>query len=81
MRSRVRLHLGKVNAAPAKRGNEVAGVKVLIPFRVARDRGAERLPDFVLEHGSLWSILVAHKVVLSERRINIGSGYQFMSFP
>ena len=28
-----------------------------------------------------WSILVAHKVVLSERRINIGSGYQFMSFP
>lgn len=70
-----------MDAAPAQRVDKVTGALVLIPFRVARDRGAERLPDFVLEHGSLWSILVAHKVVLSERRINIGSGYQFMSFP
>lgn len=41
----VRLHLGKVNAAPAKRGNEVAGVKVLEPLGTAQNRLAESLVD------------------------------------
>ena len=40
--SGVRLHLGKVNTAPAQRGNEVAGVKVLVAFGVAQYRLAER---------------------------------------
>lgn len=33
----VGLHLGKVNATPAQRGNEVAGVKVLEPLGTAQN--------------------------------------------
>jgi len=38
----VSLHLGKVNAAPAKRSNEVAGVKVLEPLGTAQNGLTER---------------------------------------
>ncbi len=41
----VRLHLGKVNAAPAQRGNEVAGVKVLEPLGTAQNGLAESRGD------------------------------------
>lgn len=41
----VRLHLGKMDAAPAQRGNEVAGVKVLEPLGTAQYRLAERRCD------------------------------------
>lgn len=41
----VRLHLGKVDAALAKRGNEVAGVKVLEPLGTAQYRLAESRGD------------------------------------
>ncbi|SXW07142.1 Uncharacterised protein [Klebsiella pneumoniae] len=41
----VRLHLGKVNAAPAKRSNEVAGVEVLEPLGTAQNGLAESRGD------------------------------------
>ena len=41
----VSLHLGKVDAAPAKRGNEVAGVKVLEPLGTAQNGLAESRGD------------------------------------
>lgn len=41
----VRLHLGKVDAAPAKRSNEVAGVKVLEPLGTAQNGLAESRGD------------------------------------
>jgi hypothetical protein len=41
----VRLNLGKVNAAPAKRSNEVAGVKVLEPLGTAQNGLAESRGD------------------------------------
>lgn len=36
------LHLGKVDAALAQRGNKVSGVKVLKPLGTAQNRLAER---------------------------------------
>ena len=41
----VRLHLGKVDAAPAQCGNEVAGVKVLEPLGAAQNRLPESRGD------------------------------------
>lgn len=41
----VSLHLGKVDAAPAQRGNEVAGVKVLEPLGTAQNGLAESRGD------------------------------------
>lgn len=41
----VSLHLGKMDAAPAQRGNEVSGVKVLVAFGVAQYRLAESRGD------------------------------------
>lgn len=41
----VSFHLGKVQPAPAKRGNEVAGVKVLEPLGTAQNGLAERRGD------------------------------------
>ena len=38
----VRLHLGKVDAVPAQRGNKVSGMKVLEPLGTAQYRLAER---------------------------------------
>ena len=43
--SGVRLHLGKVNAAPAQRGNKVTGVKVLEPLGTAQNGLAESRGD------------------------------------
>lgn len=37
----VRLHLGKVDATPAQRGNKVTGVKVLEPLGTAQNGLAE----------------------------------------
>ena len=41
----VRLHLGKMDATPAKRGNEVAGVEVLEPLGTAQNGLAESRGD------------------------------------
>lgn len=41
----VSLHLGKVDATPAQRGNEVAGVKVLEPLGTAQNGLAESRGD------------------------------------
>lgn len=41
----VRLHLGKVDAAPAQCGNEVSGVKVLEPLGTAQNGLAESRGD------------------------------------
>lgn len=41
----IRLHLGKMDAAPAQRGNEVSGVKVLEPLGTAQNRLAESRSD------------------------------------
>lgn len=49
----VRLHLGKVDATPAKRSNEVAGVKVLVAFGVAQYRLAESRGDVRLSKHDL----------------------------
>ena len=49
----VRLHLGKVNATPAQRGNEVAGVKVLEPLGTAQNGLAESHGDIRLSKQDL----------------------------
>lgn len=41
----VSLHLGKMDAAPAQRGHEVAGVKVLEPLGTAQNGLAESRGD------------------------------------
>lgn len=49
----VSLHLGKVDAAPAQRGNEVAGVKVLEPLGTAQNGLAESRGDVCLSKHDL----------------------------
>lgn len=49
----VRLHLGKVDATPAQRGNKVTGVKVLEPLGTAQNGLAESRGDIRLSKHDL----------------------------